>query len=104
MAAPARSGHLAGDMRALLPTLLMLCACSDWALFQQRDDNDAPDTGDKGYIEGYFVESAGGPPRKYYRILPDGSERLDRWASEWQTVSNGVGAILNGGSNGGSRV
>ena len=57
----------------------------------------------KGYIEGYFVESAGGPPRKYYRILPDGSDRLSRWAQEWQTVSNGVGAILNGGPNGGSR-
>ena len=57
----------------------------------------------KGYIEGYFVESAGGPPRKYYRILPDGSDRLGTWSHEWQTVSAGVGAILNGGSNGGQR-
>ena len=50
-----------------------------------------------GYIEGYFVESVGGPPRKYYRILPDGRDRLDRWALEWNTVSEGVGEILKGG-------
>lgn len=51
----------------------------------------------KGYIEGYFVESTGGPPRKYYRILPDGSDRLTRWALEWNKVSQGVGAILERG-------
>jgi len=50
-----------------------------------------------GYIEGYFVESVGGPPRKYYRILADGRDRLDRWALEWNKVSEGVGEILKGG-------
>ena len=53
----------------------------------------------KGYIEGYFVESVGGPPRKYYRILPDGRERLGRWALEWNKVSEGVGEILKGGQH-----
>jgi len=50
----------------------------------------------RGYIEGYFVESSGGPPRKYYRILPAGSERLERWSAEWATVSTGVTEVLKG--------
>lgn len=52
----------------------------------------------RGYIEGYFVESNEGPPRKYYRILPEGSDRLTRWGGEWTTVSQGVNDILKGGS------
>ena len=54
----------------------------------------------RGYIEGYFVESPGGPPRKYYRIEPAGKEQLDRWADDWKTVSAGVREILRGGRNG----
>lgn len=50
----------------------------------------------RGYIEGYFVESSGGPPRKYYRILPAGTSRLQRWAGEWATVSGGVTKVLKG--------
>lgn len=49
-----------------------------------------------GYIEGYFVESTGGPPRKYYRIQPPGRERLELWAAEWNRVSAGVEEVLNG--------
>ena len=52
----------------------------------------------KGYIEGYFVESAGGPPRKYYRILADGQEHLTRWSGEWKQVAESVGLILQGGT------
>ena len=51
----------------------------------------------RGYIDGYFVESPGGPPRKYYRIKPSGTERLTRWAGEWNRVSDGVSEILRGG-------
>jgi PadR family transcriptional regulator PadR len=51
----------------------------------------------KGYIQGYFVESTGGPPRKYYRIEPEGKERLDEWIEEWQRVTAGVSRVLNGG-------
>jgi PadR family transcriptional regulator PadR len=54
----------------------------------------------RGLIEGYFVESASGPPRKYYRIAPDGTEQLAAWTDEWQRLSKGVGAVLNGGSGG----
>ena len=52
----------------------------------------------KGYIQGYFVESPGGPPRKYYRIESAGHEQLSRWMTEWQTVSAGVHEVLNGGT------
>ena len=52
----------------------------------------------RGYIQGYFVESPGGPPRKYYRIEPTGNEQLRRWTSEWATVSAGVDEVLNGGA------
>lgn len=53
-----------------------------------------------GLIEGYFVESAAGPPRKYYRIANRGSRQLRAWSEEWQRVSNGVSAVLNGGTDG----
>ena len=51
----------------------------------------------KGYIQGYFVESAGGPPRKYYRIENEGKERLGDWVKEGQRVTAGVTEVLNGG-------
>ena len=51
-----------------------------------------------GLVEGYFVEADGsGPPRKYYRILESGQVRLEEWAEEWQDLSTGVSAILEGG-------
>lgn len=53
----------------------------------------------KGYIQGYFVESSGGPPRKYYRIEADGKERLIEWVEEWHRVSAGVSEVLNGGDD-----
>ena len=52
----------------------------------------------KGLIEGYFVESTGGPPRKYYRIAAEGRRTLAEWAAEWTRVSAGVDAVLNGGA------
>jgi PadR family transcriptional regulator PadR len=53
-----------------------------------------------GLVEGYFVEADGsGPPRKYYRIVPTGRERLDEWSGEWKDLSTGVSTILNGGEH-----
>ena len=49
-------------------------------------------------IEGYLVASTEGPRRKYYRILPDGEERLAAWQTEWQELSNGVKRVLDGGA------
>ena len=54
----------------------------------------------RGLIEGYFVESTGGPPRKYYRMAPDGTKQLAVWESEWQRLSTGVKTVLNGGPGG----
>lgn len=48
-------------------------------------------------IEGYLVASTEGPRRKYYRILPDGEERLSTWKTEWQELSEGVNRVLIGG-------
>jgi PadR family transcriptional regulator PadR len=54
-----------------------------------------------GLVEGYFVEADGsGPPRKYYRIVKPGRVRLEEWTEEWQDLSTGVSAILNGGERG----
>ena len=53
-----------------------------------------------GLIEGYLVESTGGPPRKYYRIADTGRRRLRDWAGEWDRLSRGVTAVLNGGDDG----
>jgi len=53
-----------------------------------------------GLVEGYFVEADGsGPPRKYYRIVSTGRERLDEWSGEWKNLSAGVSTILNGGEH-----
>jgi PadR family transcriptional regulator PadR len=50
-------------------------------------------------IEGYLVASTEGPRRKYYRVLPDGEERLAIWKSEWQELGEGVNRVLNGGAH-----
>lgn len=48
-------------------------------------------------IEGYFVETDGsGPPRKYYRIAPEGAQKLAEWREEWSSLSKGVDQVLKG--------
>lgn len=47
-------------------------------------------------IDAYLEESPGGPPRKYYRILPAGKERLEAWTREWHGFTSGVEGVLNG--------
>lgn len=48
-------------------------------------------------IEGFFVEADGsGPPRKYYRIAPEGELRLAEWREEWSTLRDGVDEVLKG--------
>jgi PadR family transcriptional regulator PadR len=54
----------------------------------------------KGFVESYFVESTGGPPRKYYRIDDAGKSQLEEWTRQWHTLSRGVYEILNGGVDG----
>ncbi|HZJ48755.1 MAG TPA: PadR family transcriptional regulator [Acidimicrobiia bacterium] len=53
-----------------------------------------------GLVDGYFVEADGsGPPRKYYRIVGAGEDRLAEWSKEWLGLSSGVSTILNGGEH-----
>lgn len=52
----------------------------------------------RNLVEGYLVESTGGPPRKYYRILPAGKETLSTWKDEWTDLTVGVDAVLRGGT------
>ncbi len=54
----------------------------------------------RGYIEGHFVESTGGPPRKYYRIAGPGQRQLDEWTVEWRKLAHGVEEVLTGGEHG----
>ena len=55
----------------------------------------------QGLAEGYFEEhEGGGPPRKYYRITPEGEAMLSAWTAEWVELSRGVDSVLGGGSRG----
>ena len=48
-------------------------------------------------IEGFFVEADGsGPPRKYYRIAPEGERKLAEWEDEWVTLRTGVDQVMKG--------
>jgi PadR family transcriptional regulator PadR len=50
----------------------------------------------RGYIEGYLVPSTDGPPRKYYRLQPEGTKQLEQWQAEWETFAQAVEQILKG--------
>ncbi|WP_018653306.1 PadR family transcriptional regulator [Actinomadura flavalba] len=50
----------------------------------------------EGLLESYLGESAGGPPRKYYRPTPEGAEALTAWSGEWERLVGGVAAVLAG--------
>lgn len=53
----------------------------------------------QGLVDGYLVESGGGPARKYYRLAPQGRTALASWVADWETLSRGVSGVLGGGSN-----
>jgi len=49
----------------------------------------------RGLIESYLEPSNAGPARKYYRTTTDGTHTLNEWVADWQTVRDGVDAVLN---------
>jgi PadR family transcriptional regulator PadR len=51
----------------------------------------------QGLVEGYLVESAGGPARKYYRLASTGQTTLADWVSDWHALEAGVNGVINGG-------
>jgi PadR family transcriptional regulator PadR len=43
-----------------------------------------------GIVEASWQESAGGPPRKYYRLTPAGQQLLDSQTDEWLALTDAV--------------
>jgi len=48
-----------------------------------------------GRIEGYLVESSGGPARKYYQMTDAGRRALNEWQADWWRLAGGVQNVLN---------
>ncbi|MBF9016890.1 MULTISPECIES: PadR family transcriptional regulator [unclassified Oceanispirochaeta] len=49
----------------------------------------------EGLFETYLKESAGGPPRKYYRITEEGRSRTETVIEEWSEFTRQVQIILD---------
>lgn len=49
-----------------------------------------------GLLTTYLSEESGGPPRKYYSIMPKGREVLDSETKDWQSFTESVNKILKG--------
>lgn len=54
----------------------------------------------EGVVETTWRESPAGPPRRYYRLTPDGRTQLGAFAVEWNRFRDSVDNLLE---NGGSR-
>jgi PadR family transcriptional regulator PadR len=48
----------------------------------------------EGLVETYRAASEGGPPRKYYRLAPDGERVLAEGVIEWRAARDAVDAAL----------
>jgi len=53
----------------------------------------------EGYFETYLKESAGGPPRKYYKITEEGNRRKRELEREWEDFSVKVNTLLARGTD-----
>ncbi len=51
---------------------------------------------DERFLEYYILESAYGPPRKYYRITAKGRDYFNRQRDEWYKISNSLTKFLEG--------
>lgn len=49
-----------------------------------------------GLVDSTWQESPVGPPRKYYRLTPDGEAELADMSAAWKSVSHAVDSILKG--------
>jgi PadR family transcriptional regulator PadR len=49
-----------------------------------------------GLAESHGEPSVSGPPRRYYRITPLGSEVLAEWTRTWRTTRQSVDSVLEG--------
>jgi PadR family transcriptional regulator PadR len=72
----AGEGVLAGKQSALYPVLRNLSAA--------------------GLLESEVEPSVSGPPRRYYRITPNGREVLAQWSASWAATRDFVDSVLQG--------
>src|ERR1700760_1609106 len=47
-----------------------------------------------GLVSTYLVESASGPPRKYYKLTAEGRAALIAQRAEWENFKRAVGRVL----------
>jgi PadR family transcriptional regulator, regulatory protein PadR len=54
----------------------------------------------EGVVETTWRESSSGPPRRYYRLTPDGHAALGAFLAEWKRFRGSVDALLEKGAIG----
>lgn len=54
---------------------------------------------DEGFVTTYLLESAGGAPRKYYRLTESGRKEEHARKEEWMRFAASVNALLEGTSD-----
>jgi PadR family transcriptional regulator PadR len=47
-----------------------------------------------GLVEPFYQPSNGGPPRKYYRVTPEGHATLGEWRTEWSEMRSAIDNVL----------
>jgi PadR family transcriptional regulator PadR len=59
----------------------------------------------QGLVETSWRESESGPPRRYYRLSPEGKDALNEFSQSWRSLRTTVDALLDdqGGSAGAVR-
>ncbi|MEO6365599.1 MAG: PadR family transcriptional regulator [Luteimonas sp.] len=69
-------GVLSGKQSALYPVLRNLGAA--------------------GLFDSHVEPSMSGPPRRYYRITPQGRDALREWSAAWRATRDSVDTVLEG--------
>ncbi len=49
----------------------------------------------EGLVETSWQESSQGPPRRYYRLTPDGYRALDLFIEQWQRFRDAIDRLLD---------
>lgn len=52
----------------------------------------------EGYCTTYLQESTGGPPRKYYKLTPEGEIHTKQLVVEWKQFVHNVQTLIEKGS------
>jgi PadR family transcriptional regulator PadR len=49
----------------------------------------------EGLVDTSWQESTQGPPRRYYRLTPDGREALDAFVAQWRRFRDAIDGVLD---------